>query len=219
MHAALGDPARLQIVDLLILGDASPVRARRAAGDAVEPAGSPPQGPRDRGRHRTARSEGDRRRTYLRLATTLPSTRRRPRHRYAAASGLRVHRELGPLPPGRGPVATSQRHPVGLGRNPPRRTHRPRRLSTPPTATSSHCPGAAHGTSTTCSPTATSSSPSATTLTKSLADAPGLHWSVPDPVPVGTDAAFDRAYERARQPGHRPRQPAPVRLLTAEHHQ
>jgi protein-tyrosine-phosphatase len=67
MHGALGDPARLRIVDLLLLGDASPGEITRTLAmptnlvahhlNVLEGAGLVVRG----------RSEGDRRRTYLRL--------------------------------------------------------------------------------------------------------------------------------------------------------
>jgi hypothetical protein len=42
----------------------------------------------------------------------------------------------------------------------------------------------------------TSSSPYATTRPKKLGSLNGLHWSIPDPAPIGTIAAFDATFEQ-----------------------
>ena len=67
VHAALGDPARLRIVDHLSLGDASPTELATLLGDAVEPARPPRRVLERAGLVARHRSEADRRRTYLRL--------------------------------------------------------------------------------------------------------------------------------------------------------
>lgn len=82
IHAALGDPARLAIVDALALGDASPGEIGQALGLATNLMAHHVRVLHDAGLVDRTRSEGDRRRTYLRLrsgalATLMPA----PLHR------------------------------------------------------------------------------------------------------------------------------------------
>jgi ArsR family transcriptional regulator, arsenate/arsenite/antimonite-responsive transcriptional repressor / arsenate reductase (thioredoxin) len=67
IHAALGDPARLAIVDTLSLGDASPGEIGRGLGLATNLIAHHVKVLQDAGLVTRSRSEGDRRRTYLRL--------------------------------------------------------------------------------------------------------------------------------------------------------
>lgn len=193
VHAALGDPARLRIVDLLVVGDASPselaerlnlpsnllahhLKVLQAAGVAS--------------RHR---SEGDRRRTYVRLSTRpLSSPARVPtdperlvfvctansaRSHLAAALWRRASRipsvSAGTHPADRiepGATAVAGRHRLALPRV------RPRHLDdviTDGDMIVTVC-DLAH---------------------EALGRRSQLHWSVPDPVPAGTEAAFDATYE------------------------
>src|SRR5690242_4975999 len=71
VHAALGDPARLAIVDALRLGDASPGEIADQLGLATNLVAHHVNTLREAGLVTRSRSEGDRRRTYLRL---LPHT-------------------------------------------------------------------------------------------------------------------------------------------------
>src|SRR5215468_2549993 len=67
VHAALGDPARLAIVDALTLGDASPGEIGHALGLPTNLVAHHVKVLQDAGLLTRTRSEGDRRRTYLRL--------------------------------------------------------------------------------------------------------------------------------------------------------
>lgn len=193
VHAALGDPARLRIVDLLLLGDASPSElASRLEMPSnllahhlkvLEAAGV-------LSRHR---SEGDRRRTYLRLTGSaltqgVPTTRVPERVVFVCtANTARSHlasalwRRVSVIPSisaGTHPaeridpaaIEVAQRHGLPLPRVRPR-----------------HLDGVlAEG-----------------DLVVSVCDlaheelglVSQLHWSIADPVRVGTTPAFDSAYE------------------------
>ncbi|HET6531407.1 MAG TPA: helix-turn-helix domain-containing protein [Actinoplanes sp.] len=195
VHAALGDPARLAIVDALTVGDASPgeigqrldmptnlvahhVKVLTGAGLVVR-----------------TRSEGDRRRTYLRLRPdglaalappALPAgdrvvfvcTRNSARSQLAAA----LWRDrVG------GPVASAGTQPAA--RVHPRAVTVARRhgLRLDPAGTA-HVSDVVHDGD----------------LIIAVCDnahedltgpiRPRLHWSVPDPARVDTDAAFEAAY-------------------------
>jgi len=67
VHAALGDPARLAIVDALTLGDASPGEIGHDLGMPTNLVAHHVKVLHDAGLIVRTRSEGDRRRTYLRL--------------------------------------------------------------------------------------------------------------------------------------------------------
>jgi protein-tyrosine-phosphatase/DNA-binding HxlR family transcriptional regulator len=67
VHAALGDPARLAIVDALTLGDASPGEIGHDLGMPTNLVAHHVKVLQDAGLIVRTRSEGDRRRTYLRL--------------------------------------------------------------------------------------------------------------------------------------------------------
>jgi protein-tyrosine-phosphatase len=67
LHAALGEPARLAIVDRLLLGDASPSELGQALGLASNLLAHHVKLLEQAGVLERSRSEGDHRRTYLRL--------------------------------------------------------------------------------------------------------------------------------------------------------
>ena len=67
IHAALADPARLSIVDMLTLADASPGEIARALGLSTNLVAHHLNVLQDTGLVARTPSEGDRRRTYLRL--------------------------------------------------------------------------------------------------------------------------------------------------------
>src|SRR4051794_23327028 len=67
MHAALGEPVRLAIVDQLTLGDASPGELAAVTGLATNLLAHHLKVLDDAGLIRRARSEGDRRRSYVQL--------------------------------------------------------------------------------------------------------------------------------------------------------
>src|SRR4051794_2055551 len=70
IHAALGEPARLAIVDALTLGDASPGEIARDLDMPTNLIAHHVKVLRDAGLVLRSPSEGDRRRTYLRLDPT-----------------------------------------------------------------------------------------------------------------------------------------------------
>jgi protein-tyrosine-phosphatase len=195
LHAALADPARLRIVDTLTVGDASP--SELAAMLAM---------PSNLLAHHLrvlegvdlitrTRSEGDKRRSYLQLAPgaldQLARTASRAVTRVlfvCTANTARSHlaaalwRRASPVPAASagthpaeridpGAIAAAERHQLPL-----RRT-RPQRID------DVHAAGdlvvtvcdLAH---------------------EELGERADLHWSIPDPVPTGRSAAFDRAYDQ-----------------------
>lgn len=193
VHAALGDPARLRIVDLLLLGDASPseLGARLDMPSnllahhlkVLEGAGVVT-------RHR---SEGDRRRTYLRLVTGMLNptgpvpaapgrlvfvcTANSARSHLAAALWRRASSipsaSAGTHPADRmdpGAVAVAGRHRLPLPRVRPRHLDEVIRTGD---LVVTVC-DLAH---------------------EEVGRLPQLHWSVPDPVPIGSASAFDSAYD------------------------
>jgi len=78
VHAALGEPARLAIVDALTLGDVSPGEIARRLGLATNLVAHHVQVLHDAGVLVRTRSEGDRRRTYLRLVPEALASIARP---------------------------------------------------------------------------------------------------------------------------------------------
>ncbi len=195
LHAALSDPARLAITDTLVLGDASPSELQQALGlpsnllahhlKVLESAGVLT-------RHR---SEADRRRSYLRLVpaaldSLAPSpprrvgrvvfvcTRASARSQLASSLWRRVSTipsvAAGTHPADRidaGAVLAAHRHALPLARR------RPRHLDDVRTQ-------AADLVITVCD-----------RAHEELGARPDLHWSVPDPVAVGTASAFDAALD------------------------
>ncbi|MFI7521930.1 arsenate reductase/protein-tyrosine-phosphatase family protein [Micromonospora globbae] len=195
IHAALGDPARLAIVDALTLGDASPGEIAQTLDMPTNLVAHHVKVLTEAGLVLRRRSEGDRRRTYLRLrpaalATLTPPppacagrvvfvcTHNSARSQLAAALWRRRTR---------GDAASA-------GTKPAPRVH-PRALAVArrhglhldPTGTA-HVEDVVHDDD----------------LVIAVCDnaheeltgpvRPRLHWSVPDPVRVGTDDAFEAAY-------------------------
>ncbi len=193
VHAALGDPARLRIVDLLLLGDLAPsdlaahlhlpsnLLAHHL--NVLEAAGVV-------SRHR---SEGDRRRTYLRLtpgALVEPLTCDLMAERVVfvcTANSARSHlaaalwRRASPLPaasagthPGEridpAAIDVARRHRLPLPRLRPRHLDR---VIADGDLVVTVC-DLAH---------------------EELGRLAQLHWSIPDPVRVGTAEAFNSAYD------------------------
>lgn len=197
LHAALGDPARLAVVELLVTGDASPGELARELGVASNLLAHHLGVLEDVGLVRRTRSEGDGRRSYVRLDTvTLADLDLRPAapvhpprvlfvcsHNSArsqladaawrrasgvtsASAGTRPAAKVDPRA-----VAVGRRHGLSLARA---RTHRVDDVLRPTDLVVAVCDAAheeltARGTA-------------------------RLHWSIPDPVRRGTDAAFEDAY-------------------------
>ncbi|MET8155506.1 helix-turn-helix domain-containing protein [Sphaerisporangium sp. NPDC005289] len=193
VHAALGDPIRLSIMDMLALGDASP----REIGDAL---GLPSnllahhlKTLQDVGLVERTRSEADRRRTYLRMVPgtlsglTPVTVRQAPRvvfvcaHNSArsqlaaalwadgsdvpvASAGTRPAARVHPCA-----VATARDHGLTLEGSRPRRIDE---VVRPDDLVVAVCDQAHEG----------------------LAGTDHLHWSVPDPVSRETGEAFERAF-------------------------
>lgn len=196
MHAALGDPGRLAIVDTLAYGDASPGELARALGMPSNLLAHHLKTLESTGLVTRTRSEGDRRRTYLRLlpqATMglLPPAFPLP-HRVVfvcthnsarsqlAASAWAGRSAVPAASAGTRPAARVHRRAVrvahrhGLSIDPTRTSHVAEVLRQDDLVVAV-CDNAY----------------------EELPAAPGqrrLHWSVPDPVRVDTDAAFEAAY-------------------------
>ena len=192
VHTALADPARLRIIDTLVLGDASP---SELAGMLAMPSNllAHHLGVLQQvGLIVRGRSEGDRRRSYLRLVPGMLDTAssdgrlaRRvlfvctansARSHLAAALWRRASAvpatSAGTHPTDRiapGAIAAAQRHRLPLRRLRPRRIED---IEEDGDLIITVC-DRAH---------------------EELGGHAPLHWSVPDPVPVGEPAAFDEAF-------------------------
>jgi protein-tyrosine-phosphatase len=195
IHAALSEPARLAIVDALSVGDASPGEIGADLGMPTNLVAHHVKVLQEAGLIARARSEGDRRRTYLRLEPLALASLTPPRltsaervvfvcthnsARSQLAAALWRDRIGGPV--------------TSAGTKPAPRVH-PRAikiahqhgLSLDPEGTA-HVADVIHDGD----------------LVIAVCDnahedmtseaRPRLHWSVPDPLRVDTDAAFDAAY-------------------------
>ncbi|MEU4644842.1 helix-turn-helix domain-containing protein [Micromonospora sp. NPDC023814] len=195
IHAALGDPARLAIVDALTLGDASPGEIAHTLEMPTNLVAHHVKVLTDAGLVAKGRSEGDRRRTYLRLlpealaALATPHltgvervvfvcTHNSARSQLAAALWKRrTHQAVASA--GTKPAARVHPRAVAVA-------HR-HHLDLDPTGTA-HVADVVRGDD----------------LVIAVCDnaheeltgpvRPRLHWSVPDPVRVDTDEAFEAAY-------------------------
>ncbi|MFI7025106.1 helix-turn-helix domain-containing protein [Micromonospora sp. NPDC049900] len=195
IHAALGDPARLAIVDALTLGDASPgeiahrlamptnlvahhVKVLSVAGLVVK-----------------GRSEGDRRRTYLRLRPDTLAALATP-HLTGVGRVVFVctHNSARSQLAAALWVKRTRRAAASAGTKPAVRVH-PRALAV------------AHRHDLDLDPTGTAHVTDVVRdndLVIAVCDnahedltgpiRPRLHWSIPDPVRVDTDEAFEAAY-------------------------
>ncbi len=192
-HAALADPARLRIVDLLTLGDRSPKELQEALGVASNLIAHHLGVLEREGMIVRSRSEGDKRRSYVHLvpdaASSLgPSTAAAARRVLFVCTGNSARSQLAaaiwatrssipatsagtkPAPAvAAGAVAAAQRHGLQLQDASPR-----------------HVDDVAAETDfivTVCD-----------SAHEALAGADALHWAVPAPGSSGTDAAYDRAF-------------------------
>jgi protein-tyrosine-phosphatase/DNA-binding transcriptional ArsR family regulator len=199
LHAALGDPARLTIVDTLAWGEASPGELAARLGMTSNLLAHHLHVLEDAGLLTRHRSEGDRRRNYLALnrdvldllQPTSPAlmaerlvfvcTQNSARSQLAAA----MWNDHSPVPATSagthpaprvhpGAVAVAHRRHLSLVPAPPRHVHD---VLDPADLVVTVC-DSAHEELTTGS-------------TGGAVGQPGLHWSIPDPVSVGDPAAFD----------------------------
>ena len=231
MHAALGEPVRLRIVDRLVLGDASPGELGRQVGlptnllahhlKVLDDAGLDPPGPlrgRPPAQLRAARSR--------RPARGRAHPGRCTASRLGAADrrGVRLHPQLRPVAARRRRLGAGQHHPGRLGRHASRaRVHPARRR----VGRRHGLRLAAHGprTSPTSSGPATSSSRSATTPTKNSpagsrpTGCTGRSQTLPGPTPTRPSKP-PTADHRTRRPARRtPSRPAPTQdTLDDTHH-
>lgn len=193
VHAALAEPARLAIVDRLVLGDASPTELGREFGLPSNLLAHHLKLLEQAGVVERSRSEGDHRRTYLRLrpvslaglgplgARSAPRvvfvcTHNSARSQLAAALWVRTSRvpaaSAGTHPADRvhpGAVAVARERGLSLARA---RTSRIDEVLHTDDLVVAVCDNA-H---------------------EELGAADRLHWSVPDPARLGTDAAFEQAF-------------------------
>lgn len=193
-HAALGDPSRLRIVDLLTLGDLSPSEIRATLGLPSNLVAHHLNVLESVGMVERSRSEADRRRSYVRLteaalADLVPGRTARAQRvvfvctansaRSQLAAALWATRSTIPAASGGthpadriapGAVATAERHALALSAG------SPRALDTVLTDSDFVI--------TVCD-----------TAHEEIGVAGNLHWSIPDPVRTGTDDAFDSAYD------------------------
>lgn len=195
IHAALGDPARLAIVDTLLLGDASPGELGQMLGMPTNLVAHHLKTLQDSGLIARSASEGDRRRTYLHLvpATLAALTPPRPRP-VARVVFVCTHNSA------RSQLATAlweQRSPVpatSAGTKPAARVHprairvaRRHGLTIDPTRTA-HISDVIHDDDLVVAVCDNAHEHLPTSPARTL------HWSVPDPAPADTDAAFEATY-------------------------
>lgn len=193
LHAALGEPARLAIVDRLLLGDASPGELSRTLAVPSNLLAHHVKWLERAGVVERSRSEGDHRRTYLRLcpealAQLAPEdvvraprvvfvcTHNSARSQLAAAlwaqrsdvpaasAGTEPAEHVHPLA-----VVTARGHGLSLARAHTAHVEKVLRSDDLVVAVCD----AAH---------------------EQLGGVDRLHWSIPDPVRTGTDEAFDQAF-------------------------
>jgi protein-tyrosine-phosphatase len=193
VHAALGEPARLAIVEALALGDVSPGEIAQRLGLATNLVAHHVQVLQDAGVLVRARSEGDHRRTYLRLVPgalagiAKPILAATPRVVFVCTHNSARSQLAAAMWPKRSrvPVACA-------GTEPAKRVH-PRAVRV----------GRRHGLSLTRARTAHVDDvvgpddlviAVCDTAHEHLPSSNRLHWSVPDPARVDTDDAFESAY-------------------------
>jgi ArsR family transcriptional regulator, arsenate/arsenite/antimonite-responsive transcriptional repressor / arsenate reductase (thioredoxin) len=195
LHAALGDPARLAIVDALTLGDASPGEIGHDLGMPTNLVAHHLKVLREAGLIARTRSEGDRRRTYLRLqpdvlaSLTPPPLRAAERVVFVCTHNSARSQLAAALWRDRvgGPVASAGTKPAARVHPRAVRVAHRHGLRLDPAGTA-HVAAVVHDGD----------------LVIAVCDnahedltgevRPALHWSVPDPARVGTDAAFEAAY-------------------------
>lgn len=200
VHAALGDPARLAIVDRLVLGDASPGEVAHELGLATNLVAHHVKVLTAAGLVTRTRSEGDRRRAYLRLAPDVLAGLAAPQQDTAGrvvfvcthnSARSQLATALWRQRTGR-PVASA-------GTRPAARVH-PRAVTVAhrhglvlDAGGTAHVADVLHDGDLVIAVCDNAYEELAGAGNASQAR-PRLHWSVPDPVRVDTDAAFEAAY-------------------------
>lgn len=192
-HAALADPARLRIVDLLTLGDLSPTELQAELGMQSNLLSHHLRVLEGAGLSTRHRSEADKRRSYIRLAAgaleglapgrehgarrvLFVCTRNSARSQLASALWQQVSEipsiSAGTHPAERiapGAIAVARRHGVAIADLPPRRLGE-----------------VAHAEDfvvTVCD-----------NAHEEIPNPGGIHWSVPDPLRLNTNEAFEGAF-------------------------
>ena len=193
VHAALGDMARLTIVDRLMTGDISPGEVGRLLGLSTNLVAHHLGVLESAGLIVRTRSEGDRRRTYLRLVPGVLSQVLRPKVVAARRVVFVCTRNSARSQLAAAVLASRSSVPVAsAGTDPAERVH--------PLAVRV---GRRHGLLLRAQPVHVRDVVQAGDLVISVcdnaneylpADADRVHWSVPDPVRVGTDGAFEAAF-------------------------
>ena len=199
-HAALADPARLRIVDLLTLGDFSPSELQAELGMPSNLLSHHLRTLEEAGLVVRHRSEADRRRSYVRLAAgalegLVPGAAQGARRvlfvctRNSARSQLAavLWRQVSEIPStsagthpadriARGAIEVARRHGVDLADIPPHKLE---------------VAGAGDLVVTVCD-----------NAHEELGRLGGVHWSVPDPLRLGTEEAFEKAFDDIAQRVH-----------------
>ncbi|GAA0988792.1 helix-turn-helix domain-containing protein [Acrocarpospora macrocephala] len=193
VHSALGDPARLAIVDWLALGDASPGEMGGALGLPTNLFAHHVKILQEAGVVERRRSEGDRRRTYLRLVTEalddlMPAPLRRvPRVVFVCTHNSARSQLAAALWRQRSTVPTASAGTSPAKRINPRAFDVARRHGLDlDQARTSHLDEVVRPDDlviAVCDP-----------AHEQLGDRERLHWSIADPVRVGTQDAFETAF-------------------------
>jgi protein-tyrosine-phosphatase/DNA-binding transcriptional ArsR family regulator len=203
VHAALGEPARLAVVDALLLGDASPGELSGMLGMPSNLVAHHLRVLTEAGVVRRTRSEADRRRWYVRLVpealaavsvrgggpraerVVFVCTQNSARSRMAAAlwaERSQIPAESAGTVPGRGAhrraVRVARRHGLVLDEREARHVKGVARRGDLIVAV---CDNAYEQHD-----------------AYEPASRPRVHWSVPDPAPIDTDAAFEDAFTDLR---------------------
>lgn len=193
VHAALGEPARLAIVEALSLGDAGPSELQALVGLRSNLVAHHLKVLEHAGLVTRLRSQGDRRRTYLRLIPEslellLPTSFTAPRVVFVCTHNS-ARSQLAVALWSRSstvPVASAGTHPAA-------------RLHPGALATARRHGLALHGSVPRALPDVVRPEDFLVTVCDSaheeLGVAARLHWSIPDPVRVGSDQAFDDAVD------------------------
>ncbi|BDZ50506.1 putative regulatory protein, ArsR family (plasmid) [Frondihabitans sucicola] len=192
-HAALADPARLRIVDLLTLGDVSPTDMSQQLGMPSNLVAHHLKVLEGVGILVRVRSEGDRRRSYLHLApgslSGLTPTSSVAGHRVVfVCTGNSARSQLAAalwasassIPAASGGTHPAERVEPGAIRA-AKRHHLNLQEATPQMLSDVLAPD--DFVVTVCD-----------NAHEELSVPSGLHWSIPDPVRLGTDAAFEAAF-------------------------